>query len=750
MQRCRCHGSPRHWRRHSTGTLAAAASVPVPGIQAHSHRTCPTARRGGRSCAPARCAVHRHPFPSAAPDRRGCAAGCVRLLPGKGSARDSTPRSGCCPAPRPLLISPPRSVATPRPRRTRWRGPHGSAAGRGSLAASTAAPVSTDRRPHARRRQPVPWFRCAPISESSEASCCRDPPRCPALAARPPSGERAPALLLAMIMRICGTRPRWKPSELSVTPPRVGCFTAIPAPGSCSNRSCLCSSDWGTSASRRIDAAKDGWRTFVQAHVGAHARVPRISGTGTRPFGGVRHAGVFELVDCQVFRLAFDGEIAARTDAAGHRQIPWDVVGVVPVVEFLLHGGGDIDASHLKEWRWTHRVVDRIGLHREDLAVAIQQVVAADESAGCLRSPGRRLIAHGVKERRTAQHVMVFQFIHRQVLGAAAQRDVAAGAKEAGNRQQAADMFFVVPAIKFVFVDRVDVHPGHQQSGAARLRHDRSSLAQSMLLDRWNACQPSWGVDEQEAIKWTRSFTECTQSFTEKRSWRFAQGPFKEVTAPGIKPTDAYNKLLRETLCALRDTLCPLDYTATRVRLSPKDGIRRRAHSLLCTSRHWAIQAIGPPFPANRQRRPERMTETARFARTTSQKTEHFDVVIVGAGISGVGGAYHLTRQCPGTTFVVLETQGSFGGTWLTHRYPGIRSDSDLYTFGYRFKPWISAPIATAAEILSYMREVIDENGLGPHIRYRHKIASASWSSSENLWTIEATRTDTGEAVRFT
>jgi cation diffusion facilitator CzcD-associated flavoprotein CzcO len=129
---------------------------------------------------------------------------------------------------------------------------------------------------------------------------------------------------------------------------------------------------------------------------------------------------------------------------------------------------------------------------------------------------------------------------------------------------------------------------------------------------------------------------------------------------------------------------------------------------------------------------------------------EHFDVLIVGAGISGVGGAYHLTQQCPGTSFVVLETQESFGGTWLTHKYPGIRSDSDLHTFGYRFKPWTSAPIATAAEILKYMGDVIAENDLGRHIRYRHRISSARWSSDENLWTIEATRTDTGEAYRFT
>jgi cation diffusion facilitator CzcD-associated flavoprotein CzcO len=135
---------------------------------------------------------------------------------------------------------------------------------------------------------------------------------------------------------------------------------------------------------------------------------------------------------------------------------------------------------------------------------------------------------------------------------------------------------------------------------------------------------------------------------------------------------------------------------------------------------------------------------------SASQSTEHFDVLIVGAGISGIGSAYHLTWQLPGTSFVVLEEQESFGGTWLTHRYPGIRSDSDLHTFGYRFKPWTSAPIATAAEILSYMGEVIAENGLEKHIRYKHKISSASWSSKINLWTIEAIRTDSGGAVTFT
>lgn len=129
---------------------------------------------------------------------------------------------------------------------------------------------------------------------------------------------------------------------------------------------------------------------------------------------------------------------------------------------------------------------------------------------------------------------------------------------------------------------------------------------------------------------------------------------------------------------------------------------------------------------------------------------EHVDVLIVGAGISGIGAAYHLTTQCPGTRFAVLEAQDGFGGTWRTHRYPGIRSDSDLYTFGYRFKPWTGKPIATAAEIRDYLGEVIAEHDLAGHIRYRHRIVSASWSSEDACWTIEALRGEGGEVVRFT
>ena len=125
-----------------------------------------------------------------------------------------------------------------------------------------------------------------------------------------------------------------------------------------------------------------------------------------------------------------------------------------------------------------------------------------------------------------------------------------------------------------------------------------------------------------------------------------------------------------------------------------------------------------------------------------SASTEHFDVLIVGAGISGVGGAYHLADQCPDKSFVVLESQSDFGGTWRTHTYPGIRSDSDLYTFGYRFKPWTNAPIASREQILKYMGEVIDENDLDRHIRYGHSITSAAWSEADKQWTIEAKTAD--------
>lgn len=128
----------------------------------------------------------------------------------------------------------------------------------------------------------------------------------------------------------------------------------------------------------------------------------------------------------------------------------------------------------------------------------------------------------------------------------------------------------------------------------------------------------------------------------------------------------------------------------------------------------------------------------------------HYDVLIAGAGISGIGAAYHLTTQLPSRRFLVLEAYESFGGTWWMHRYPGVRSDSDLYTFGYRFKPWIGPPIASREEILRYLHEVIEENDLARHIRYRHRICKASWSTRDKRWTVEVQDHATGEMRTFT
>ncbi|HUR77001.1 MAG TPA: NAD(P)/FAD-dependent oxidoreductase [Acidimicrobiales bacterium] len=129
---------------------------------------------------------------------------------------------------------------------------------------------------------------------------------------------------------------------------------------------------------------------------------------------------------------------------------------------------------------------------------------------------------------------------------------------------------------------------------------------------------------------------------------------------------------------------------------------------------------------------------------------EHFDVLIVGAGISGIGGACHLQREQPDKTFLVVDALDSFGGTWWTHRYPGVRSDSDLFTFGYKFKPWRKAPIASADEILHYMGEVIEDYDLAPHIRYNTRVNAASWSTDERRWTVTLQRTDNEETKTVT
>jgi monooxygenase len=129
-------------------------------------------------------------------------------------------------------------------------------------------------------------------------------------------------------------------------------------------------------------------------------------------------------------------------------------------------------------------------------------------------------------------------------------------------------------------------------------------------------------------------------------------------------------------------------------------------------------------------------------------RVEHVDVLIVGAGISGIGMARYLTTEQPGKSFAILEARGATGGTWDLFRYPGIRSDSDLHTFGYQFKPWENdKAIAGADAILAYLRETAAENGIDGKIRFHHKVHSAAWSTRDARWLVEIERTDTGERV---
>ena len=135
----------------------------------------------------------------------------------------------------------------------------------------------------------------------------------------------------------------------------------------------------------------------------------------------------------------------------------------------------------------------------------------------------------------------------------------------------------------------------------------------------------------------------------------------------------------------------------------------------------------------------------------TQAAPEAFDVLIVGAGLSGIGAGYHLQARCPGLSYAILEARDSIGGTWDLFRYPGIRSDSDMFTLGYVFRPWREAnAIADGPSILKYVRDTAAEHGIDRHIRFRHRVRRASWSSTEARWTVEAERTETGEPRLFT
>jgi len=131
-------------------------------------------------------------------------------------------------------------------------------------------------------------------------------------------------------------------------------------------------------------------------------------------------------------------------------------------------------------------------------------------------------------------------------------------------------------------------------------------------------------------------------------------------------------------------------------------------------------------------------------------KPEHFDVLIVGAGLSGIGAGYHLQTECPGKSYVILEGRDAIGGTWDLFRYPGIRSDSDMYTLGYNFRPWREAKaIADGPSILQYVRDTARENGIDKEVRFNHRVMRAQWSSEEARWIVEAERSDTNEPLQF-
>jgi cation diffusion facilitator CzcD-associated flavoprotein CzcO len=130
---------------------------------------------------------------------------------------------------------------------------------------------------------------------------------------------------------------------------------------------------------------------------------------------------------------------------------------------------------------------------------------------------------------------------------------------------------------------------------------------------------------------------------------------------------------------------------------------------------------------------------------------EHLDVLVVGAGLSGVGAGHYLQTECPWASYAIFEARGAIGGTWDLFRYPGIRSDSDMFTLGYTFRPWDGEKsIADGPSILQYIRDTAAEGGIDEHIRFRHKVVSADWSTAEAVWHVTAERTDTGERSQLT
>ena len=127
---------------------------------------------------------------------------------------------------------------------------------------------------------------------------------------------------------------------------------------------------------------------------------------------------------------------------------------------------------------------------------------------------------------------------------------------------------------------------------------------------------------------------------------------------------------------------------------------------------------------------------------------EHLDVLVVGAGLSGIGAGHYLQTECPWASYAIFEARDAIGGTWDLFRYPGVRSDSDMFTLGYAFRPWTdSTSIADGPSIRRYIEETASEHGVRDAIRFHHQVVSAAWSSEDARWTVTARRSDTGETV---
>jgi monooxygenase len=145
------------------------------------------------------------------------------------------------------------------------------------------------------------------------------------------------------------------------------------------------------------------------------------------------------------------------------------------------------------------------------------------------------------------------------------------------------------------------------------------------------------------------------------------------------------------------------------------------------------------------------MALTAERAAGDETGTAHVDVLVVGAGLSGIGAAHYLQTECPWASYTIFEARDAIGGTWDLFRYPGIRSDSDMHTLGYSFRPWDGEKsIADGHSILEYIKDTAEASGITPRIRFNHRVTAANWSSEDAVWQITAERVDTGERVDLT